>query len=289
MEWTLSTHLLVYQEFDHHAWQALSDRPWKGLEVWLAEPHVPWTQPQALEAFARRLHDHGLHVASVHLPFYPSVPALLDHGARWSLIDPDPIGRQQALRGAADGLHAAAALGARHAVLHLGWQCDPWSDHSHGWAREGVAALLAIAADAGVTLLLENIISSGTRCAALVDLLNEVDPGRQAGICLDLGHAHLDGGVLAELNDAGERLQHLHVHDNDGCSDQHLAPGLGNLPWPALFEALQHRHYRGTGALEIRDTSRGDTPAAVMLTEQQRCWANFHNLHRNAFPSLLSS
>ncbi len=261
---TLSSHLLVYHPLDAAALDALAAVGPRDLEVWLAEPHVPWRDPAAVERFRDALGGHGLRAASVHLPFYPSVPALREQGCKWSVIDPDPAARAEAVAGAAEGLRAAALLGADRGVLHLGWQRDPWDDHAHGWAREAVAALLPVAREVGVRLLLENIVSEGTRAAALVALLDEVDPDREAGVCLDLGHAHVLGGVLEELRAAAPRLDHLHVHDNDGTEDAHLAPGRGTIAWDAVLAELGARRFDGMGALELRDPTKGEAGAPAV-------------------------
>ncbi|HEX9792951.1 MAG TPA: sugar phosphate isomerase/epimerase family protein [Planctomycetota bacterium] len=269
MELTLSTHLLVYAALDAAALRALAASGYATVEVWLAEPHVPWRDAHALEEFGGRLRDHGLRAGTVHLPFYPSVPALRAENRRWSVIDPaSAAARREAVAGAAAGLQAAAALGARAGVLHLGWQGDVWSESSHAWAREAVAELLPVARHCGVQLLLENIISEGTRAARLVELLDELDPVGDAGVCLDLGHAHVEGDVLDQLEAALPRLAHLHVHDNDGASDDHRAPGAGTLPWRAVLGRLRAHDYRGQGALEIRDSSKGRETAATVVARE---------------------
>lgn len=257
MEFTLSTHLLVYDQLGSKALEALAASGYPKLEVWLAEPHVPWRSAEALDDFSGRLSDFGLSAGSVHLPFYPSVPELIEENARWSLIASTAEARQAALTASADGLFAAAKLGAACGVLHLGWQKDAWNDHSEGWAREAVAALIPVARQAGVKLLLENIISDGTRIGRLMQLLDEIDPEREVGLCVDLGHAHVEGDVVEELHLALPRLHHLHVHDNDGCNDAHLAPGQGTIPWPEVLATLQQAGYSGLAALEMRDYARG--------------------------------
>jgi len=265
MEFTLSTHLLVYDELGSKALEALSGSGYAKLEVWLAEPHVPWRSAEGLSDFRRRLEDYGLSAGSVHLPFYPSVPELVEENARWSLIADTAAARRTALDGSAEGLMAAGALGAECGVLHLGWQKDVWNDHTHGWAREAVAELIAVARKAGVRLLLENIISSGTRVRRLMELLDEVDPDHEVGLCLDLGHAHVEGHVVEELQAALPRLHHLHVHDNDGCNDSHLAPGQGTIPWTEVLQTLHSSGFDGLAALEMRDYSRGEQDCATTL------------------------
>jgi sugar phosphate isomerase/epimerase len=271
MELTLSTHLLVYRELDDAAFERVAAAGYGKVEAWLAEPHLPWRQETGPERVRERLAACGLRAGTVHLPFYPSVPELLERGRRWSVIDPDPSSRAEALEGARRGLAAAAALGAEGAVLHLGWQGDAWEGDAAPLAREAVATLLEAAREHGVTLLLENIMSAGTRAARLVEMLDELDPEGRAGICLDLGHAHVEGGggagILAEVEAALPRLRHLHVHDNDGCTDQHLVPGAGTLPWREVLERLKDADFGGEAALEIRDGERGRRAASEVLDD----------------------
>lgn len=282
MRLSLSTHLLVHGRLDGSALEAMHAAGHDVIEVWLAEPHVPWKDPGRCERFRAALTEHGLRAASVHLPFYPSVPELKEQGRRWSVINADRAQRRTAVDGAADGLRAAGLLGATCAVLHLGWQRDAWSDQAHGWAREAVAELLPVARAAGVRLLLENIISSGTRVSALNALLDDVDPAGEAGLCLDLGHAHVDGGVLEELRAALPRLAHLHVHDNDGTEDAHLAPGRGTIPWLRLIAQLRAAGYRGWGALELRDATRGTASVAELCAATRTDLREFRALWEGA-------
>ena len=159
MQLSLSSHLLVYGRCEPEELVTARAAGITQLELWLAEPHLPWRQLDACEALRARLADLGLEAGSVHLPFYPSVPELLEQGAKWSLIDPDPQRRAEALAGARLGMQAAAALGARHAVLHLGWQRDAWGPDEHALAREAVHDLLSNPPAPEVQLCLENIIS----------------------------------------------------------------------------------------------------------------------------------
>ncbi|KAA3613447.1 MAG: sugar phosphate isomerase/epimerase [Planctomycetota bacterium] len=277
MELTLSTHLLVYRKLDRNALEALAAAGFATLEVWLAEPHVPWRSGGGLAIFRQKLQDFGLRVGTVHLPFYPSVPDLLDRGRRWSLLDPGSSARQEALEGSRQGLQAAAALGAGAAVLHLGWQGDVWKPTHYHLAEEAVAELLAEARRQKVQLLLENIISEGTRSHRLVALLDRLDPTGEAGLCLDLGHAHVEGQVRRELDAALPRLRHLHVHDNHGQQDSHLAPGEGSLPWAEVLERLRQVGFSGQAALEIRDPSRGALEMGHLLDQQLRLVDGFRH------------
>ncbi len=49
----------------------------------------------------------------------------------------------------------------------------------------------------------------------------------------------------------GDRLHHLHVHDNKGQSDRHLPPGTGTINWREVVRALREVGYDETMTLEV--------------------------------------
>ena len=52
-------------------------------------------------------------------------------------------------------------------------------------------------------------------------------------ICLDIGHAHCYSPKPTEdwVNGLKEHISHIHVHDNLGDRDSHLALGTGKYPF----------------------------------------------------------
>lgn len=74
--------------------------------------------------------------------------------------------------------------------------------------------------------------------------------------CLDSGHTNcaVKGGCLPVedfIRYFGDRIKMLHLHDNNGFSDQHLIPGQGSIKWRAVFEALEEIGYDGYYNFEI--------------------------------------
>ncbi|MBC8404075.1 MAG: sugar phosphate isomerase/epimerase [Planctomycetes bacterium] len=265
MRLSLSTHLFVYNKLGVNALQAMAACPLDSLEIWLARPHLEWRDAEAMAAFRAQLQEFGLSASSVHLPLYPSVPELLEQNIRWSVIDPDPEQRRAAMEGTVDGIRAANILGAKQAVFHLGWPADVWTDETFDLARSSMRELLQVAADCGVTLAIENLTSAGTSVAEILQLLDDVDDFGSGGICLDVGHANLEGDVIEIIRHAAPRMTHMHLHDNDGTGDQHRAPGDGNLDWTAIHQVLSDLNFDGYGAVEIRDYSKGETEAELLL------------------------
>jgi sugar phosphate isomerase/epimerase len=56
--------------------------------------------------------------------------------------------------------------------------------------------------------------------------------------CLDVGHAHIGGGIGVALESMRERVVTAHIHDNHGEKDEHLLPFDGTIDWPATLAAL---------------------------------------------------
>jgi sugar phosphate isomerase/epimerase len=72
------------------------------------------------------------------------------------------------------------------------------------------------------------------------------------GFCLDSGHLHVTGSDPAETIKAiGGRLKTLHLHDNFGDKDQHLAPFLGTINWRTYAESLRDCGYEGDLNFEV--------------------------------------
>jgi len=50
-------------------------------------------------------------------------------------------------------------------------------------------------------------------------------------------------------------VDHIHLHDNNGQTDEHLAFGLGNVNWSRVMREL--RLYKGVFVLELRTLEEG--------------------------------
>lgn len=67
------------------------------------------------------------------------------------------------------------------------------------------------------------------------------------GCCWDTGHAVMEGksDQYADLMELGKNLKAVHIHDNNGLSDQHLAPYCGKLQLSRVIEALRDTDFKG--------------------------------------------
>jgi sugar phosphate isomerase/epimerase len=167
-----------------------------------------------------------------HGPFLGlDVASLNGHIARYSA---DCIAR---------GLEVTAGLGGSTMVVHTNYSPFYSRDGLREWLgnwRERMGAVLAKAAGLGVRVALENAWEE--RPEALARLVDLLPPGA-AAVCLDTGHinAFSHHPVRRWWDVLGDRVVALHLHDNDGSSDDHLPPGRGIFDFAALAEILRGR------------------------------------------------
>ena len=156
-----------------------------------------------------------------------------------------------------DHMESARALGCSLFLVHSLWiNWEPFDFSSAAeWKRYldfDVGNLLEVASRCRarhLRLVVEN--NPLFPLQYYVDLFREIPP-ESAGMCLDTGHANVQAlGREAPLADwiraLGDRIEHLHLHGNDGVHDVHLpilAPD-GAIDWKACFHALKAAGYRG--------------------------------------------
>jgi sugar phosphate isomerase/epimerase len=104
----------------------------------------------------------------------------------------------------------------------------------------------------GVGLMIENLPGDFNTAWQLAELL---DPMPKLGLHLDIGHANLmvPHNTTSEiLQSYGQRLRHVHLHDNrGGHADLHLPLGAGNLDVHGSIRALKDCGFDGTITLEV--------------------------------------
>lgn len=187
-----------------------------------------------LYAAARRAAEKNISIPLCHLSFYM----------------PDPKNRElmsEFQRELMRGIDMAALMGIKRAVTH---PIAIYSKEiSYGdWVRANIAFLAPVveyAREKGVRILIENMPadreapdnhlygSCALNVSSLADKLS-------CGVCWDTGHANISGYKQSEqLKTIGERLEALHIHDNDGIKDSHLLPFDGEVDWDDVAEGLR--------------------------------------------------
>jgi sugar phosphate isomerase/epimerase len=164
-----------------------------------------------------------------------------------------------------------AAAGVKLVNVHP----DPVGAATHDEAiranADSLAALTVEARAAGVTLMLENF---GRQFSTPEELAPLFAAAPELNFHLDVGHANMGrthgaGNRTASLLGAfGNRLAHVHVHDNRGDDDLHLPLGLGTVPWADVIAELKGVGYDGTVTIEVF----GDREYCDLSRERWQRW-----------------
>jgi len=175
-----------------------------------------------------RLKDSGLDVFT-HGPFFGLDIASMDlHISEYTL--------KSLIR----GLDMTAALQADIMVMHSGFL--PFFSRGgrrhwfSNWA-ERMKPVLERAGELDITLAIENSWEDRPEVLEhLLELLNSED----VYVCLDTGHLNTFSRLPIDYwwNRLGEKVVAMHLHDNDGLSDDHLPPGRGTFDFQRLGRLL---------------------------------------------------
>ena len=232
---------------------AIGAHGFEAIEVFATRTHFDYHNPAAIADLQQWLAEAGLELHSVHAPINESLT-----GGRWgaplTLASADADARTRALDEAVQALQMARRIPFEVLVAHLGTprsqQPEP-IDNSRDGARRSIEALRRIAEPLGVRVAVEVIPNELSRAASLVHFIEEVIDVTGVGICLDFGHAHMDGDVVDAVETVSEHVIATDLHDNRGRTDEHLVPFEGSIDWPAALTAVQKVGYDGTLMLEI--------------------------------------
>lgn len=86
---------------------------------------------------------------------------------------------------------------------------------------------------------------------ALLRLMDRIDDPA-FGAVLDTAHQHAQKEILPlSVEKLGSRIYYLHVADNDGRVNEHLAVGRGTVDWRGVFTALKKHGFDGYVAVDV--------------------------------------
>jgi sugar phosphate isomerase/epimerase len=227
------------------------------LEVCFSPAHLDYHDMAAVRAAAHRIEELGLEAYSFHAPFAPHIDiSALDGSVR-----------EAAFREIVQAAQAAATLGVHYFVLHPGPEMSAVPPREERLQRmeNAVEVLNRVAGRCrmlGIRCVLENklphlLFGKTSDVLWILDALDALD----VGVCLDTGHAFLSGEFEHLVSKLMGHLKMLHIHDNRGRDDEHLAPGDGFIDWEMLLRELARGHFQGALILEL---AAAETPGLTM-------------------------
>ncbi len=260
---------LLYQAERLHRDQLLeiAGHGFDTVDLFATRTHFDYHNPATVADLQQWLAEAGVTLHAVHAPVAEGYTAgrLV---APLSLASPDQAIRARAVAEAEHALHIARRIPFQVLIVHLGVprQDGPGGDNSRDAARRSLEALQEAASPLGVRIAIEVLRNELSSPGSLAHFIEDVLEAPDVGICLDLGHAQLDGDPVDAVETVSEHLLAVEVHDNRGRGDEHLVPFDGGLEWPSAMTALQKVGYDGPLVFELA----GRGPAKETLTRAAR-------------------
>lgn len=239
--------------FPREEMRALIEESGAGVET------IRFSVGDNLDDFERQMQAAGEELA------FLGNPALTLHGP---FLDLNPASydseiRRVTRRRMEQAYRAARTLGAAKMICH---SCRvPATVYLEGWAERIAGFYEEFLEDKrGIQVLMENVFDpeyDGILQAA--EMVKHPD----FGLCLDLGHAHCfsEYPVTEWARRLAGHIRHVHVHDNGGVRDEHLALGQGSLPVAETVRLIQKYNENVTWTIEC--TSRRDAEASLRVLE----------------------
>ena len=217
------------------------------IEVCSFPAHLDYHNRADVERAGGMLRSLGIRPASFHAPFADRIDI--------TALDPDA--RRHAVGELIAACEAAAAMGVENLVLHPGPEREgrPPEEEFLKRMRNAAEALNEVAVRCcglKVHLVLENMLPH-LLFGHINDMLYLLGSIHDCDVsaCLDTGHAFLARELGTVIQKLSGHLRLVHINDNRGERDEHLAPGEGHIDWPWLLGELRRCRFSGTLILEM--------------------------------------
>ncbi len=186
--------------------------------------------PAQFTEIACTFRGEGLSV-TLHAPFMDMVPG-----------SPDPIMRSATMRRLRQAFELLPIFEPLSIVCHTGFDDQRYQNQVKTWVQTSVESwspLIQLAQGVGTTVMLENVYEE--KPDIHLALFSKLDTP-SVRFCFDIGHWHVYGRTDMEdwLQKLRPYLGQLHLHDNLGKTDAHLAVGSGKIDFTLLFSFLQN-------------------------------------------------
>ncbi|NNL75070.1 MAG: sugar phosphate isomerase/epimerase [Desulfobacterales bacterium] len=178
---------------------------------------------------AKMLHDHSLSI-TLHGPFID-----LSTGSTDPAVIALTRSRFEQL------LKLVPVFRPKTVVCHAGYDWRRYGYFKEEWIENSLKTWSWLANrlnEQGTKLMLENVYEDSPEDIRIIfERLRQ----QHVGFCLDSGHLSAFGEAPLKLwlNSLGPYIGQLHLHDNHGRIDEHLAMGLGTIDFDLLFNYLK--------------------------------------------------
>jgi sugar phosphate isomerase/epimerase len=230
-----------------------NEHGFQGVEITCEYPRGPldYSDEDVLQ-LAKSAREFSLPL-QVHAPY---------HNVR--ITDGNPRMQEASIQSVKDGIDFAHRIDARIVTMHLGSAVKILLSRSylrvHKTLLDAIATLIEYAEARNIIVGIENVPpmkspweqAIGEKAEEIIGIIKEVK-AKNVGITFDIGHANVMGDPIAFATKSAPYTVNVHVHDNDGRSDQHLVVGKGTIDFPKILSILKDAGYSGPLVLEYFD------------------------------------
>jgi sugar phosphate isomerase/epimerase len=230
MRKAMSTYVYVKERLHPGLLQGLADAGAEAIEIFCARGHFDYSNRTHVREIANWFKDSGVPLHSMHSPMFSDYDWGRSGAPPINVADTEKKRLIEAMDEIKRALEVAEQAPFRFLVQHMGMSGESFDERKFEAGMTALEHLRAFARPLGVTLLLENIPNELSTPARLLEFLHASHLD-DVGICFDVGHAHMMGGVAADFDSLKPRIRSTHVHDNNRDRDSHLWPGEGTIEW----------------------------------------------------------
>jgi len=272
----LSTYPFISRKVTSELLGQIAGAGFEGVELFCSRSHFDYTSRPEIQAMAEALNTNHLSLESLHAPNSRDISSTREGGLPLSICEVERVRRIEAMDELKRAIDVAEDLPYQRMILHMGGSRETADPRKRDAAFSTLEHLVLHAHHCGVTLCIENTPSE---MGAPAYLRTFVDETRLSGLRFnfDIGHAHLSDGPEEEripksFEPMRELVAGVHLHDNHGDKDEHLAPYAGNIDWPAATKLLKTPPDGGKLPimLELKEKTGPDSPGVQELLESAR-------------------
>ena len=220
----MSTYVYVKERLHPGMLDGLARAGAEAIEIFASRGHLDYAnRKQHVQEIAQWFQAGGVPLHSVHAPMFADYEWGRSGGPPVNLADPDRKRRIDAMDEIKRALEIAEQVPYRFLIQHIGVPNEEFDERKFEAAMTSVEHLRAFAKPLGVRILLENIPNELATPERLVEFIAAAH-FEDVGVCFDVGHANMMGGVAAAFAILKDHIRSTHIHDNGGDKDAHLWP-----------------------------------------------------------------
>ena len=255
MKHILSTHLFVNHRLSGSMLSRIQQAGISAVEIFCARQHLDYHNKAQVAEIGHWFRDSELKLHSLHSPMYnDEIWGRSGPQAVVTITETTKAKRMEMVDEIKRAIEVAEVIPFQYLIQHIGVSGEEFDMRKFDAAFSALEQLSIFARQRGVQVLLENIPNSLSSAEKLLQFEELTHLG--LNYVFDSGHAHMNEGVETAFHLMKPRIRSTHVHDNDGKSDTHIFPMVGEggtIDWKNTMTLLRSGNDQFPLLLELKE------------------------------------